>query len=272
MPVEVEAPLRSVSIVEVSPAVSKEDSPASLGSDVHVLNNKEHSADDGVKLEVATSGKSNTPKATSATKLKKKRSTEDASTPKRTSKHAKSFGKIMRRISLQPSKKDLSEKRQANAPSLHIVHMAPEYKLPALRTPGPIHVSFIAQVSPLPAMPALPVAILPSIPDVASMENPPRLRLMIPAAPSGSTTPPPATPVHPAKKGHRRYKSSPAVANFAFKGWDTENMPPLPVMPTPLAGAPMREKARVHSFPNAKPIVRAITPPFPLIPTRRLQT
>ena len=276
MPVEVEAPLRSASIVEVFPAVSKEDSPASLGSDVYSPNSKERSADDSVNLEVDTSAKSNITQATSATKLKKKRSTEDASTPKRTSKHAKAFGKIMRRISLQPSKKELSEKRQADAPSFNIVHLAPEYKLPALLTPGPIRVSFIAQVSPLPAMPALPVAVLASIPDVASStENPPRLRLMIPAAPnrpSGSTTPPPpATPAHPAKKGHRRYKSSPAVANFAFKGWDIENMPPLPMMPPPPAGAPMRERPRSHSFANAKPIVRAITPPFPLNPSRRMQ-
>jgi hypothetical protein len=183
----------------------------------------------------------------------------------------------MSRISLQPSKKELSEKRQANAPILNFAHLAPEYKLPELRTPGPIRVSFIAQFSPTPGVPALPMAVLPSIPDVApSMENPPRLRPTIPAArprPSGSTTPSPSTPAHPAKKGHRRYRSSPAVTNFAFKGWDTENMPPLPVpvMPAPPAGAPMRGKARAHSFANAKPMPRAMAPPFPLPRSRPLQ-
>jgi len=271
MTVEVEEPLRSASIVEVSPVVSKEDPPASLGSDIstlHLLNDREPLADNSVKYQVAMSTKSNTTWEASATKLKKKRSTEDASTTKRISKHSKALGKIMGHISLQPSKKELSERPQANASGFNIVHLAPEYKLPELRTPGPLRMSFISRPSPLPAMPARP-AILPSIPNgTSSTENPPRLRLTIPTArvqPSRSTTPPPPyTSAHPEKKGHRRYKSSPAVTDFAFKGWDTKNMPPLPVpaMPAPPAGGPVW-KARAQNFANTKLVVRAITPPFP---------
>ena len=276
--VEVEEPLQSASIVEVSSVVSKEDLPVSLGSDIstlHLLNDMEPSADNGIKSQVAMSTKSNTTWEASATKLKKKRSTEDASTSKRVSKHSKAFGKIMGRISLQPPKKELSERPQANTPIFNIVHMAPEYKLPELRTPGPLRVSFIAQPSPIPAVPALP-AILPSRPNgTSSMENPPRLRLTIPTAgaqPSRSATPPPPyTPAHPAKKGHRRYKSSPAVTDFAFKRWDTENMPPLPVpvKPAPPAGAPMLKRGGVRGFGNTKLVVRAITPPFPPPRSRR---
>ncbi|KIM42426.1 hypothetical protein M413DRAFT_133675 [Hebeloma cylindrosporum] len=288
MTFEVEESLRSPSIVAVvSPVVSKDDSPASLGSDVtlHLLDDRDIPANNSAEPQVAISTKPNASQETQppATKLKKKRSTEDASTTKRIPKPSKAFvGKIMSRISLQPSKKELSEKRQANARSLNIVHLAPEYQLPELRTPGPLRVSFIAQISPIPAVPALPAAVLPSIATNVttttssySMETPSRLRLTIPAArtrPSGSTTPPPpSTPAaHPVKKGHRRYKSSPAVANFSFKGWDTENMPPLPPVPVmSVAAPPMGAPSR--SFANAKPIARAITPPFPLSRSKQLQ-
>lgn len=267
--VAVKDPLRPASMVELPPVASKEYSPPTLGSDVSILplpSAEAFSADNRSESQARKSTKLDTARETSSTKLKENKTIEEVSNSKRISKHSKAFGKFMSRMSLQPSKKELSEKRQANALSLNVVHLASGYKLPEIRTPGPIRMSFIVQPSP-PAVPALPV-ILPSVPDVAPVENLPRLYTQ----PSGSTNPSLfSTPAHPAKKGHRRYRSSPAITNFNFKSWDVEDMPPLPIPAMPLsvatpAGAPIptRPRPRTLSFTKAKPVVRAISPPVPL--------
>ncbi|KAF8189301.1 hypothetical protein BJ912DRAFT_967042 [Pholiota molesta] len=138
-----------------------------------------------------------------------------------------------------------------------------DYRLPEVKTPGPIRMSFIIGSAQAPAIPTLPqalapaFALLPSISEPAIVENISssetdaqgleRIRLlratMMPGTPSwrqrSLTPPPPISPTSarapvaaaPLKKGHRRYKSSPAVMNFDFHGWDEESMPPLPPMP-----------------------------------------
>lgn len=259
---------------------------------------------------------------------KKKKATEDASS--RISKHSKAFGKVMGRISLQPSKKELLavERRQTAMatlshpmPKFNLSELKPidsrktvvDYRLPEVKTPGPIRMSFIVGSSQAPEIPTLPQALapafvlLPSISEPAIVENPSfsekdaqgleRVRLfratMMPGTPSwrqrSLTPPPPLSPTStpapiaaaPTRKGHRRYKSSPAVMNFDFHGWDEASMPPLPPMPVvipagmKLAPAPatpgpragtVRPQARARSQsvvvhpPGAR---RAVAPPFP---------
>ncbi|KAF9482734.1 hypothetical protein BDN70DRAFT_874755 [Pholiota conissans] len=256
-----------------------------------------------------------------ATKLKKKkRATED--TASLISKHSKAFGKVMSRISLQPSKKEISAVQRRQTAMATIRHPLPEfnlselkpiddwksmadYRLPEVKTPGPIRKSFIVGHSSTPEVPTLPQASQvvppifvppPTIMELPVIERPAdaaakdaharRLRAtMMPGTPSWrqrSLTPPPSaspvpTPVHasvPPKKGHRRFRSSPAVMNFDFHGWDEENVPPLPPMPviipagmklaTPaptIVGKPRARSQSVVARPSG--VRRAVAPPFP---------
>jgi len=174
-------------------------------------------------------------------KLKKKR---DDIAPR--SAKASTFSKVMSRISLQPSKREVvaAERRQTTAaihhplPAFSLADLKPierlmDYKLPALKTPGPIRMSFIvAQLPPAPALasvPAPPPAVEPTE-GVHAAQRVRALRATMPATPFRAPTPA-AAPT----RGHRRYRSSPAVLQFDFKGWEAASMPPLPAMPPTFA-------------------------------------
>lgn len=250
-------------------------------------------------------------------KLKKKPSSL-VETPQR----SKTFGNIMSRISLQSSRKEPSTpdgRRKTTMaisnplPKFDLAHLKPieqftmsvvatDYKLPALKTPGPIRMSFI--VGPQPQVPALH-ALLPQNPAMgqtavaqpqalsqAGRPRPPRATMppafahrARPLAPQPRPRPVTLAPVaavpHSAgrKLGHRRYKSSPAVMDFAFHEQEKkkESVPPLPPMPAYLA-APLKLapappprsalRTRAQSTAGHTPPARAIAIPIPGSHTR----
>lgn len=214
-------------------------------------------------------------------KLKKKR--EDLA-PR--SAKASTFSKVMSRISLQPSKREVAavERRQTTAavnhplPAFNLADLKSmerlvDYKLPALKTPGPIRMSFIvAPMAPVPVLPPHKAITAPNG-EVAGVVNATQrvraLRATMPPAPARSPAPA-AAPT----RGHRRYRSSPAALQFDFKGWEAGAMPPLPAMPTTfaapvkLAPAPLPRsalRARAQSTAGRTPpaAMRGIAPPFP---------
>ncbi|KJA26972.1 hypothetical protein HYPSUDRAFT_198742 [Hypholoma sublateritium FD-334 SS-4] len=214
-------------------------------------------------------------------KLKKKR--EDLA-PR--SAKASTFSKVISRISLQPSKREVAaaERRQTTAavshqlPALSLADFKPmerliDYKLPALKTPGPIRMSFIVA-------PMVPVSVLPPPKAIAAPNGEATelvhatqrirtLRATMPPAPARAPAPE-AAPT----RGHRRYRSSPAALQFDFKSWEAGAMPPLPAMPTtfaaPLKIAPAPPprsglRARAQSTAGRTPpaTMRGVAPPFP---------
>jgi hypothetical protein len=191
---------------------------------------------------------------------------------KHLSMHSKAFGKVMSHLSMQPSKKD--PKKDAGRRQTAIT-LVPEYQLPEIKaTMSPIRMSFIARSpSALPVLPVPRPAPQSHYVKTSEARNAPKnaqsqpnekarqFRVTMPPTPSQrSSTPPPSTsaPV-PMKKGHRRYKSSPAVAQFNFKGWNTNEMPPLPNMPSSPTKAPFPVRARARSIAT-----RGISAPFPV--------
>ncbi|KAF8908593.1 hypothetical protein CPB84DRAFT_166987 [Gymnopilus junonius] len=246
-----------------------------------------------IKLEVLGGGPA-------AGKLqKKKRSpSEDMNdtTTKRVSKHAKAFGKVIGHLSLQPSsRKEIAapKQRRNTTPVVSVNKASPDYKLPELK-PGmasPIRMSFIAnsgsgplivpglhEPAPIPHQAHYVKASQTRQTLSANPKPQPRtakIRQTMPPAtplPRRSSTPPPPTPVPTAgKKGHRRYKSSPAAAQFDFdtktKDWEREDVPPLPAMP-PFAtlnlSVPRQRAGSLATLPPSVPIVRGIEPPFPV--------
>ncbi|KAF8157062.1 hypothetical protein B0H34DRAFT_711953 [Crassisporium funariophilum] len=238
-------------------------------------------------------------------KLRKKTVADEG--PKRASKSSKAFGRVISHLSLQPSKKELAQLRKATAAA---ALLSPEFKLPEFHV-SPIRFSFIANANTVNlAVPPMPVPIARSFhPSTAILDTPEaavngrkpmekvrQLRATMPPPPSTPAVVPP-----PARKGHRRYKSSPAVAEFSFRGWDKESMPPLPPMqPSSFKDTPPRcrhksspavaefsfrrwdtesmpplppmppssVKVGLPPRPRAKSLmsrpVRAITPPFPV--------
>jgi hypothetical protein len=208
-----------------------------------------------------------------AGKVNRKKRVEDTNN-KRLSKHSKAFGKVISHLSLQPSKKVTAKGAGRRQTAITVV---PEYKLPELKAGlSPIRMSFIAKSPPvIPPQPAVSrpapqsfhyvktsdVRKIPN--DAQPNEKARQLRMTMPPTPSRrSTTPPPTTPAPmPMRKGHRRYKSSPAAAQFAFNGWNAENMPPLPPMPPLPTQAPMPVRPRARSITT-----RAISAPFPVQP------
>ncbi|KAF8954896.1 hypothetical protein BDZ97DRAFT_1927632 [Flammula alnicola] len=192
----VEEPLHSAHTSE-GPTISiKQDSSLSSATPL---------VEDSVQRhDTVNSGADTQESEKNATKLKKK-STENAS--KRISKHSKAFGKVMSRISLQPSKKELAEKRRT---AITIIHPSSQYKLPEFQVSDPIRMSFIAKsVSDMPALPT----IIPVASAIASIAEEPnqeketqalqRVRVMratMPATPSWrqrSLTPPPSAALVP---------------------------------------------------------------------------
>jgi len=242
-----------------------------------------------------------------ASKLQKKKrsSSGDMSdkNDKRISKHAKALGKVMGHLSFQPSSKKefvAAKKRRNTTPVITINNALQEFKLPELK-PGmmasPIRMSFIAKSGSGPfIIPGLsePASVplhvhyvkasqmrqtLPANPK--SQPQPTKVRQtmppMLPPTPlprRSSTPPPPSTPVPTAwKKGHRRYKSSPAAAQFDFnvkgKDWEREDVPPLPAMPpfatlNLSAPRPRAGSVTTRGSPPSVPVIRAVSTPFPV--------
>ena len=228
---------------------------------------------------------------------KKKRSpSEDVSEKgsKRVSKHAKAFGKVMGHLSLQPSKKDstAAKKRRNTTPVIAVNRALQEYKLPELK-PGmmasPIRMSFIAKSGSEPV-------VIPGFGDAVSFSTQvhylkaSQMRQTLPANPRPQAgaqetarktmaplprrpnTPPAAPATTTGNKGHRRYKSSPAVPDFDFnarrKDWERDDVPPLPAMPPLMTlnlsvSRPRARSVTARTVPSIS-IVRAIDPPFPL--------
>jgi len=260
------------------------------------------------------------PSTSISRKLQKKKSDN------RLSRHSKALGKrVITHLSMQPSSKKQSKttEKENQRKTMDIVHFSPEYQLPELAVQlSPINMPFVTARSPpgtilaarpsyptlrAPAFPTKPLTAprgrvqTPSILDAQAME---RVQLIhsvmpppLPPMPTlnRSTTPPLQIPSSenprlagvPARKGHRRYKSSPAVTQFDFnKHWDVENMPPLPPMPpvpqmptqprTPglgLSNPPTSARPRAKSVSMAaRPqgmVIRAVSPPFPAITIRQ---
>lgn len=213
-------------------------------------------------------------------KLKKKREE-----PAPRSAKASTFSKVMSRISLQPSKREIAaaERRQTAAvPAFNLANLKPmerlvDYTLPTLKTPCPIRMSFIvAPMAPIPVLPP-PKAVAAPRGELVKVVHPTQ-----PARPLRATMPPhlartPAlAPMAAPVRGHRRYKSSPAALQFDFKGqWETGTVPPLPAMPPSfaaplkLAPAPLPRsalRARAQSTAGRTPpaTMRGIAPPFPV--------
>ncbi|PPR03647.1 hypothetical protein CVT24_007761 [Panaeolus cyanescens] len=201
-------------------------------------------------------------------KLKKKKLVDDAS--KRTTKHSSAFGRVMAHLSLQPTKKDLDQRRKTALPvisnplplmprseaarlslapndapisptlpvsSLTSTLAIPSLELPAVRF-SPIRTSFIANSVLSPESSVKPFSFL-SEPMVASMSEAATRAQFARASqgPSRRRTMAPAalnlsppTLLVPENPGHRRRKSSPAVLNFSWKDV-VEDVPPVPKLP-----------------------------------------
>ncbi|PPR04268.1 hypothetical protein CVT26_004058 [Gymnopilus dilepis] len=216
---------------------------------------------------------------------------------KRVSKHARAFGKVMGHLSLQPSKRDpmAANKRRNTTPVVAGNRASQEYKLPELKQgmmASPIRMSFIAKSGAEPlVIPGIGQAV--PVPTQVHYLKASQVRQTLPANPRPEALAPeavrktlapiprrPNTPPLPAtllpttvtgKKGHRRYKSSPAVPEFDFnakrRDWEREDVPPLPVMP-PLATLDLsvsrtRAMSVTARVAPSVPFVRAVDSPFP---------
>lgn len=134
------------------------------------------------------------------------------------------FQKVM--FLFQPSKRELAQLGKADAIVISDNLSTMDFRLPEFRV-SPILYSFIDQVSTSsPSALQMPGTPSPAAPSLASFgtlvekddEDTGRVSRL------RATMPPPP------KKGHRRYRSSPAVPYFPPQ-WDKANMPPLPPMP-----------------------------------------
>ncbi|PPQ93145.1 hypothetical protein CVT25_003527 [Psilocybe cyanescens] len=196
-----------------------------------------------------------------------------ASAAKRISRHAKAFGKAMGHLSMPPSSsskkdgltttmsKDIISRRQTTAMVITHLHLGKfaDYKLPDIVIPrlSPIASSLpdntvCTQSQSIPVRPRPPRSIRPPPTTTNSSSN----TIQNQTHGQRSTTPPPpiAVPatITAARKGHRRYNSSPAVPHFnvsEFKGWNRADMPPMPAMPP----RSELEKFRLGSAPPRPP-------------------
>jgi len=131
------------------------------------------------------------------------------------------------------------------------------------------------QVKPASVVPALVQQLA-----APTHSRPPR-SLPPPSLSLNGTTASGASPSY--RKGHRRYQSSPAVSSFYLKGWQTDSVPPVPVVPAGVAGSVrsvsqnavaqnIHKRARSHTNGffggeggHATVNIRAVTPPFPAV-------
>jgi len=262
----VKTPLQSASSAEASIVLPKEDALSTELAPTTYFEVKVPASKTSVEVQLPL--KLEDLEGGPAGKLKRKKHVEDTNN-KHLSKHSKAFGKVMSHLSLQPSKKESAKDAARRQTTITNVR---EYQLPELNAGlSPIRMSFIAKSPPVfPVLPARPahqsfhyVKTSEARKNTQPDEKARQFRMTMPPTPLlRSTTPPPATPAPmPTKKGHRRYKSSPAVAQFNFKGWNTENMPPLPAMPPLPTKAPLPVRPRAGSITT-----RGISAPFPVHP------